>query len=191
MGSGNCWGLARCGTTVPSQMSQVSGCCCEAQSEPALPLFPCQTLPELLTLLVGIFVTFKSLILNLSPGNTNMCSNWGHNMAALIEEEGLDEDGRPVTIKCHTYFPPEVKTKTKTMQVYRHSWWRSGWWKLLSFRFWRLTRFFVRVGEWFRCSDGLKWWSMYLSSISTFVQCWFIYSFSSLLICSLQKLLCA
>ena len=23
-------------------------------------------------------------------------------MAAMIEEEGLDEDGRPITIKCHT-----------------------------------------------------------------------------------------
>ena len=31
-----------------------------------------------------------------------MRSNRGRNMAALIEEEGLDEDGRPVTIKCHT-----------------------------------------------------------------------------------------
>ena len=45
MGLGNCWGLAWCGTTVPSQMSQVSGCCCEAQLEPPLPCIPISFIP--------------------------------------------------------------------------------------------------------------------------------------------------
>ena len=35
-------------------------------------------------------------VINLGSGNTNMHLNCSCNMAALIEEEGLDEDGKPV-----------------------------------------------------------------------------------------------